>query len=176
MKNLLGKYGIKQLGYHVENIEESAKLFRELMGAGPFVDLGVSEPASLKYRGQDSGMRSRCALGHVKDVQIELIEVTTDEPDVYKDAGYGLHHVCIWADDVDEVVEQFTAEGIEVAMEMVSGQGLKVVYFDAREQLGCFVECSAPIEQLWQGVKALHENAGEDTPALIPMSALMGGK
>ena len=61
-------------------------------------------------------------------------------------------------------------------MEMVSGQGLKVVYFDAREQLGCFVECSAPIEQLWQGVKALHENAGEDTPALIPMSALMGGR
>lgn len=176
MKDLLNKYGIKQLGYHVENLEASAKMFRDLLGAGPFVDLGVSEPAVLKYRGQDSGMRSRCALGHIKDVQIELIEVTTDEPDVYKDNGFGLHHVCIWADDVDAVIEEFTAAGIEIGMEMVSGQGLKVVYFDAREQLGCFVECNAPIEQLWQGVKALHENAGEDTPALIPMAALMGGK
>ena len=176
MKDLLNKYGIKQLGYHVENLEASAKMFRDLLGAGPFVDLGVSEPAVLKYRGQDSGMRSRCALGHIKDVQIELIEVTTDEPDVYKDNGFGLHHVCIWADDVDKVVEEFTTAGVEVAMEMVSGQGLKVVYFDAREQLGCFVECNAPIEQLWQGVKALHEKAGDDMPALLPMAALMGVK
>ena len=49
-------------------------------------------------------------------------------------------------------------------------------YMDAREQLGCFIECNEPIEQLWQGAKALHENAQEGTPALIPMSALMGGK
>lgn len=176
MKDLLGKYGIKQIGFYVKNLEESAKMFNELIGAGPFVDLGVSEPASLTYRGKDSGMRSRCALGHIKDVQIELIEVVTDEPDVYKDNGFGIHHLCIWSDDVDAVAEEFKAAGVEAAMEMASGQGLKVVYMDAREQLGCFIECNAPIEQLWQGVKALHENAREGTPALIPMSALMGGK
>ena len=65
MKDLLNKYGIKQLGYHVENLEASAKMFRDLLGAGPFVDLGVSEPASLKYSGQDYGMGSRCALGPI---------------------------------------------------------------------------------------------------------------
>ena len=176
MKDLIEKYGVKQLGFHVRSIEESAELFAKLVGAGPFVDLGVSEPQSLTYRGQASGMRSRCALGHVKDIQIELIEVVTDESDVYKDNGFGLHHVCIWTDDVEAVAREFAEVGADVAMEMVSGQGLKVVYLDAREQLGCFVECNAPIEQLWQGVRALHENAKEGSPALIPMSALMGGK
>ncbi len=176
MKELLEKYGVKQLGFHVKSIEESAELFAKLLGAGPFVDLGVSEPRSLTYRGKDSGMRSRCALGHVKDIQIELIEVVTEEPDVYKEVGFGLHHVCIWADGVDAVAREFADAGAEVAMEMVSGQGLKVVYLDARKQLGCFVECNAPIEQLWQGVKALHENAGEGAPSLLPMAALMGGK
>ena len=123
MKDLLGKYGIKQIGFYVKNLEESAKMFNELIGAGPFIDLGVSEPASLTYRGKDSGMRSRCALGHIKDVQIELIEVVTDEPDVYKDNGFGIHHLCIWSDDVDAVAEEFKAAGVEVAMEMVSGKG-----------------------------------------------------
>lgn len=174
-QTLLNKYGVKQLGYYVENLEQAAEQFRSLFGAGPFVDLGVSEPTSLMYRGAESGMRSRCALGQLKDMQIELIEVQTDEPDVYKDMGhYGLHHLCIWADDVDKVIEEFTAAGLEVAMEMVSGQGLKVVYFDARDTLGSFIEVNAPIEQLWQGVKALSEKADDSMPALIPMQALMG--
>lgn len=176
-ETLLNKYGVKQIGYYVENIEESAQRFRDLLGTGPFVDLGVSEPASLTYRGAPSGMRSRCALGHFGDMQIELIEVLTDEPDVYKELGhFGLHHLCIWSDDVDAVATEFAKEGIEVAMDMTSGQGLHVMYFDAREQLGSFIEVNAPIEQLWQGVAALAVNADENTPALIPMSALMGGK
>lgn len=172
---LLNKYGVKQLGYYVNDIEEAANEFRLLLGAGPFVDFGVSEPAELTYRGAPSGMRSRCALGHFGDMQIELIEVLTDEPDVYKElGGYGLHHICIWADDVDAVKADMAAAGIEAAMEMTSGQGLKVVYFDARDQLGSFVEVNAPIEQLWQGIKAVHEKSPDAAPALMPMSALMG--
>ena len=175
MEALFGKYGIKQLGYYVESIEDAAQRFCSLLGAGPFVDLGVSEPAELTYRGVPSGMRSRCALGHFGDMQIELIEVVTDEPDVYKElGGYGLHHICIWADDVDAVKADMAAAGIEAAMEMTSGQGLKVVYFDAREQLGSFIEVNAPIEQLWQGIKSVHEKSPAGAPALMPMSALMG--
>lgn len=174
-KELLGTYGIKQLGYYVESIERTAQDLRDRLGAGPFVDLGVSEPASLLYRGKPSGTRTRCALGNLGAMQLELIEVKTDEPDVYKDLGrYGLHHLCIWADDVDAVRAEFEAAGIEVAMEMVSGQGLKVLYFDAREQLGSFIEVNAPIEQLAGAVRAVHENAAPDTPTLLTMEQIMG--
>ncbi len=93
-ETLLNKYGIKQIGYYVESIEEAAQRFRDLLGAGPFVDLGVSEPASLTYRGASSGMRSRCALGHFGAMQIELIEVLTDEPDVYKNSAISACIIC----------------------------------------------------------------------------------
>lgn len=173
-KELLGRYGIKQIGYYVESIEETAQAMRDRLGASPFVDMGVSEPASLSYRGEPSGMRSRCALGQLGAMQIELIEVVTDGPDVYRDLGhYGLHHLCIWADDVDAVVEEFAAAGIEVAMEMVSGQGLKVAYFDAREQLGSFVEVNAPLDSLAGAVAAIAAKADESTPTLLTMQQLM---
>ena len=173
-KELLGKYGIKQIGYYVESIEETAQAMRDRLGAGPFIDMGVAEPASLLYHGEPAGTRTRCALGNIGTMQLELIEVKTDEPDVYKDLGhYGMHHLCIWADDVDAVVAEFKEAGIEPAMEMVSGQGLKVVYFDAREQLGSFIEVNAPIEQLAGAVAAVHANATPETPTLLTMQDLM---
>ena len=175
IETLLTKYGIKQIGYYVESIEETAQAMRDLMGAGPFIDLGVSEPTSLSYRGAPSTTRMRCALGNLGDMQLELIEVKTDEPDVYRDLGhYGMHHICIWCDDVDAVKAEFSQAGIEAAMEMVSGQGLKVVYFDAREKLGSFIEVNAPLDQLAGAVKAVHENATSETPALLTMQQLMG--
>lgn len=175
IEGLLNKHGIKQLGYYVDDLERSAQLFRSVLGCGPFVDLGIAEPEMLRFRGSDSAMRSRCALGYLGDMQIELIEVQTEEPDVYKELGhYGLHHICIWVDDVDQVVEDFAEAGIGVAMEMISGQGLKVVYFDAREALGSFIEVNAPLVQLGEGIKALAQKDDGSMPALIPLQALMG--
>lgn len=172
---LLAKYGIRQIGYYVESIEDTARAMRERLGAGPFIDMGVSEPMSLLYRGMPSGTRTRCALGQLGDMQLELIEVKTDEPDVYKDLGhYGMHHLCIWADDVDAVRDEFERVGIEAAMELVSSQGLKVVYFDARAQLGSFIEVNAPLDQLAGAVKAVHANATSESPALLTMEQLMG--
>lgn len=176
-EHLLNKYGIKQVGYYVRSIEEAAQKMRNTLGAGPFVDLGVSEPAKLLFRGEPSDMRSRCALGQLAGMQIELIEVVTDGPDVYKEMGrYGLHHLCIWADDVDAVARDFAEAGYEVAMEMESGQGLRVFYFDCREDFGSYIEVNAPIEQLWQGVRKLADSDDGSLPAVIPMSALMGSR
>lgn len=171
---LLNKYGIKQLGFYVEDLEKAAEAFAAALGAGPFFDLGVSEPAELTFRGQPSGMRSRCALGQLADMQIELIEVVTDEPDVYKEMGhYGLHHVCIWVDDVDQVKQDFQTLGYEVAMEMTSGQGLHVVYFDCRDTFGCYLEVNAPLEQLAGGIAARAQGWDGERP-LRSMAELMG--
>lgn len=175
IQGLLNKYGVKQLGYYVESLERSAELFRTMLGTGPFVDLGVSEPETLLYRGKESAMRSRCALGYLGTMQIELIEVQTEEPDVYKELGhYGLHHICIWADDVDQVIQDFTNADVDIVMEMISSQGLKVVYFDARETLGSFIEVNAPLTQLAEGIQALSAKDDGNMPALIPLQALMG--
>ena len=173
-ETLLNKYGVKQLGYYVESIEETAELMAKTLGAGPFFDMGVTEPAKLEYRGKESAFRFRTALGHLNNIQIELIEAAGDEPNVYEDLGhYGLHHICIWADDTEKVAKEFVDEGFEIAMEMVSGQGLHIIYIDAREKLGSFIEVNAPLEQLYMGIKMQHEN-WDGTRPLRTMADLMG--
>ena len=172
-ETLLSKYGVKQLGYYVKSIEETAEKMGTLLGAGPFFDMGVNPPAELEYRGKKSESLTRCALGHFNNVQIELIEVANDEPNVYDEAGYGLHHICIWSDDTEKVAKEFVDAGFEIAMEMTSGQGLKVIYIDAREQLGSFIEVNAPLEQLYMGIKMQHEN-WDGTRPLRSVAELMG--
>ena len=173
IKDIVDQYGIKQIGYYAQSIEETAAQLREALGAGPFIDLGISEPASCEFRGEQIAIRSRCALGQLGGMQLELIESHTEGMDPYQEMGrFGIHHFCIWADDVDAVVEQCKAEGIEPAMTMVSGQGLKVVYLDAREQLGQYIEVNAPIEQLAGAVAAVHAK-WEGDESVIGMDVLM---
>ena len=153
IKDIVDQYGIKQIGYYVQSIEETAAQLREALGAGPFIDLGISEPASCEFRGEQIAIRSRCALGQLGGMQLELIESHTEGMDPYQ-------------------VEQCKAEGIEPAMTMVSGQGLKVVYLDAREQLGQYIEVNAPIEQLAGAVAAVHAK-WEGDESVIGMDVLM---
>lgn len=177
MNKLFGKYGIKQIGYYVESIEESAELLHSSLGAGPFVDLGSNPLESCKVRGEDVNLKMRTALGHINDIQLELIEVEGDGPDPYHEMGsFGLHHFCIWVDDVDEAVATLEEAGMSLAMRVTSGQGMQIAYMDAREQLGQYIEVNTPGEQLWQGIKAVHENSPAEAPALLPMAALMQGK
>lgn len=176
-EQVLDKYGIKQIGYYVKSIEETAEFLRSSLGAGPFVDLGANPLESCKVRGEDVELKMRTALGHINDIQLELIEVESAGPDPYHEMGhFGLHHFCIWVDDVDVAVEAFEESGMPLAMRITSGQGLQVAYVDAREQLGQYIEVNTPAEQLWQGIKAVHENSPAEAPALMPMTVLMQGK
>ncbi|MGI6216751.1 MAG: VOC family protein [Coriobacteriales bacterium] len=173
-ESILEKYGIRQLGYYVKNIEETAQIMAEVMGAGPFIDMGVNPCKSLLVRGKESKSLVRVAMGHVDDIQLELIELQNDEPNVYSEMGhYGLHHICMWSDDVDATVKALAAYGIEVAMDMESSAGMHVVYVDARDQFGTYIEIHQPLEQLFQGIKALHDN-WDGTRPLRPVSELMG--
>lgn len=175
-ETVLNKYGVKQLGYYVESIEETAALFINTFGSGPFVDLGTNPPKSCLYKGKEIDLATRCAVGHLGDIQIELIEVKSKGDDPYKDLGhFGFHHFCVWSDDVDQAIQDFATVGIEPAMIMESGQGLKVVYFDAREKLGSYIEVHAPLDQLWQGVKTLADHWDGQGPSIIGVDVLMKG-
>lgn len=172
--SMFTKYGIKQLGFYVKSIEESAKAFSSVFGAGPFVDLGASPSNWLKYRGQDSPLLTRCACGQLGNMQIELIEVVEQCPNVYDDMQhYGLHHICIWVEDYQSAREKMLADGFEIAMELESCIGDMVAYFDCRDEFGCFVEINEPMPDMWEGIRLIAEN-WEGSESLLPMSALMG--
>lgn len=157
-ETLLNKYGVQQLGYYVESIDETAEAMARLLGAGPFIDAGESTPEVCIYRGEDSTMTTRVALGQFADKQIELIQVVSDEPNVYSELGhYGLHHVCIWTDDLEQTVKEFEEAGFKKALDLVN-TGFKVVYFDCRDAFGHYVEIQEPQEDFYSGVAAIAED------------------
>lgn len=175
--NMFDSYGVKQLGYYVASIEEAAAQMRAALGAGPFIDLGLSSNKNVDIRGKKTELDMRTALGHINDIQLELIEVASEGPDPYHEMGrYGLHHFCVYVDDVDVAVRQMEDAGMTLAMRMTSGQGMEIAYLDARDLLGQYIEVTTPSEQLWQGIKAIHEKSPVDAPVLMPLSVLMGGE
>lgn len=116
-ETLLNKYGVKQLGYYVRDINDAANVMARLLGAGPFVDAGESTPERCVYRGKESTMTTRVALGQFADMQIELIEVTSEGPNVYSEMGhYGLHHLCVRTDDLAQTIKEFEDAGFEQAV------------------------------------------------------------
>ncbi|MEC4273774.1 VOC family protein [Adlercreutzia sp. R25] len=174
-KELFDRHGVKQLGYYVESIEESAELMHEAMGVGPFLDSGVTHFDACDVRGEKVPLDIRTALGHMDDIQIELIEISTPGPDPYHEMGrFGLHHFCVYVDDVDVAVADLVDAGMSVAMLLQSGSGQNIAYVDARKELGQYIELCTPNDRLWETVKGLHDQADPAGPALIPISALMG--
>ena len=82
-------------------------------------------------------------------------------------------HRAFWPDDSEAVVRGFVDAGYEIAMVMTSGQGLRVFYIDAREQMSSFIEVNAPLEQLYMGIKMQHGNWDGTRPLRI-IADLMG--
>lgn len=154
-KTLLNKYGVRQLGFYVEDIDATANQMARLFGAGPFIDTGESSPDACVYRGEDSTLTTRVAMGQFADLQIELIQVTSEGENVYSEMGrYGLHHLCIWSDDIERSIQEFSDAGFEIAMRLTS-VGIEVVYFDCRDALGCYIEIASPQEDLYEGVAGM---------------------
>lgn len=164
-ETLLNKYGIKQLGYVVKDINETAELMAKMWGAGPFVDTGENTPEKCIYRGEESEMTTRVALGQLGDMQIELIQPVSEGPNVYTEFGrYGLHHVCIWTDDLEQTIKEFEQAGFEQAVHLHT-VGYEVVYFDCVDAFGHYVEVNAPQEDMYEGIAAMTED-WEGTPAV----------
>lgn len=157
-ETLLNKYGVRQLGYYVEDIDTTANQMAKLFGAGPFIDTGESSPEVCIFRGKESDLTTRVAMGQFADLQIELIQVTSEGENVYSEMShYGLHHLCIWSDDVEKSIQEFLDAGFDLAMRLTS-VGIEVAYFDCRDSLGCYIEIAAPQEDLYEGIAGMTED------------------
>lgn len=168
-ETLLNKYGVRQLGYYVADVAETARSMARVLGAGPFVDAGESTPERCVYRGEESTMTTRVALGQFAGLQVELIQVTSEGPNVYAELGrYGLHHVCIWSDDLEQTIKEFEDAGFAQAVRLTSS-GFEVVYFDCREAFGHYVEVTSPQEDLYEGVASMAQD-WDGAEALLGLS------
>jgi hypothetical protein len=133
---------IVQNAYVVNDVEKAIDEWVSCVGAGPFFTRNLN--LMPLYRGKETPLDMDFAVGQAGGVQIELVKVNGTEPNVYTDtypkgSRGGFHHVALFHKDLDAVVRTYGAKGYEKAMDVVFGS-TRVVYMDARKELGCMVE------------------------------------
>jgi len=128
----------------VPDLEAGMHQWLATADVGPFIVMSHVVPENGLYRGKPAHLEMSCAFAQAGPMQIELIQQHSDDPSVYRDvyaAGEGgFHHLCYWADGtIDDECEYFARRGVEAGY-LASFGPLNFGYFDARAQLGCFIE------------------------------------
>jgi methylmalonyl-CoA/ethylmalonyl-CoA epimerase len=132
---------IVQVGILVRDVEESAKRLEKLIGIGPFE---ILEPdyRDLTYRGKTGRFKMRIALAKAGPVEIELMQPLRGET-IYKEfakrKGYGLHHLAIGTDSMEESVKEMEDKGFRV-IQSGNRPGVKWAYLSTEEQTGVIFE------------------------------------
>ena len=133
-----------QYAWLVPDLDSAIDYWANIVGVGPFfiteVDSRTTE--GFQYRGGEGNLQMRVAWGQGKEGQIELIEVTSSDPNIYHDliepGKTGLHHIGVWSDDYPGDVQFLKDQGFEVAMDM--GVTMNICYFDTSARNGAMLE------------------------------------
>jgi hypothetical protein len=111
-----------QLGFVVENIDETMRNYYEVFGIGDW-KLYTYGPPLLSYmtrNGVSTSYKARIALSYFKETRIELIqhlEGDTVYAEFIQRHGYGIHHVGIYVPDIKAALMKVEAVGIKITME-----------------------------------------------------------
>jgi hypothetical protein len=147
--NIKGKE-IKQLGIVVENAEETARNYWELLGVGPWILLDFKPPHLTDVTLHEVpihdyvNLHTRAALAHMGDLQIELLEPVKG-PSTYmeflKTRGQGIHHLSFdRIEDHDEMISGFKMIGIETESTGLIGGSIAFTYLSSQKDLGTIFE------------------------------------
>jgi catechol 2,3-dioxygenase-like lactoylglutathione lyase family enzyme len=152
--------GINQVAIVVEDLEQVAEDYWNILGIGPWAIYEWESPLvyDRTYHGRTVWAKERIALAEVGDVQLELVQ-PVEGPSIYADwlneHGEGLHHMNFLVDDVDEAVRVLADQGFE------SLQGGK---FGPKEQRGAYNYVDVwPLRAIWEPVHIGEEIGAEPT-------------
>jgi methylmalonyl-CoA/ethylmalonyl-CoA epimerase len=132
---------IIQAGILVRDVEEAARKLEKLIGIGPFQIL-EPEYRDLTLHGRPARFKIRIALAKAGPIQIELMQVLSGETiyDEYaRRKGYGLHHLAIRTESMDESITEMKARGFKV-IQSGNRPGTKWAYLDTEEQTDIIFE------------------------------------
>lgn len=135
---------VRQHAYVVADLDEGIERWRSTLGAGPFVVMRDYVGHELTYRGEPSDTAVDYAFGQSGDIQVQLIAQSDPRSSIYRDmyapGEEGFHHVCalVPMDDWERQVGVFADAGYDLAASLMTSA--PAVYFDCRDDLGCFVE------------------------------------
>ncbi len=136
-----------QVAVITPDIEKSAKQFAAFFGTEvPAISTGgVYEVTKCEYMGEpaeESG--AKLAFFNLPGIQVELIEPYGGKStwqDFLDETGGGIHHFGYQVEDIDASMKKCEEFGFKMTQKGNYGDGSGMyVYYDAREQLNCFIE------------------------------------
>jgi hypothetical protein len=134
---------IIQYAWVVPRLEDAARHWNALLGAGPFLINRDIQVANARYRGRPSATRFSTAVAQSGDVQIELIEQHDDGASAYRDTvprgTTGFHHIAIVEADFAAALATLTQQGYDVAADGLFGD-MRYAYVDTSTAIGCMTE------------------------------------
>ena len=113
---------IGQIGYVVEDVEAAARNYYEKFGIGSwhFYTYGPPLLKFQHYYGKPALYKIRLALGYFGDTRVELIqnlEGRTVYSDFVEEHGYGVQHLGIYVEDMQEALKDAASAGFSVIMD-----------------------------------------------------------
>ena len=138
------RYPVLQHAYFVSNLEDAARRWVDVMGAGPFFVTRDHHGEGHTYRGEPFDTPLHYAFGQSGPTHVQLIQQDDESPSIYRDmfkpGEEGFHHIAVLVPEADlpHEMERFEKAGFPVASTLWAIAD--VAYVDCREALGCFVE------------------------------------
>lgn len=132
---------IIQVGIVVRDVREAAEKLEKLIGIGPF-EILEPEYRDLTYHGKVGRFKIRLGLANAGSIQVELMQPLWGETiyeEFAKRKGYGLHHLGIRTDNMEESVKEMEAKGFRV-LQSGNRPGIKWAYLSTEEQTGVIFE------------------------------------
>jgi methylmalonyl-CoA/ethylmalonyl-CoA epimerase len=128
---------IDHIAIAVDNVEESAKIYQQALGAD-HVEFETVESEGVKI-----------AIIELENGRIELMQPTNDSSPIKKfldKKGQGLHHMALDTDNIEGEVERMEGCGIQFLGKIRPGSaGTKVTFIHPKSLNGVLTElCSHP--------------------------------
>ena len=140
--------GIAQVAIVVPDLEEAVENYWKVFGIGDwhFYTYGKPLVKRMTYQGNPSEYKMRIALAYFGPMRIELIELVEGDTvyaDFVREHGYGVHHLGVLVENMQEALAQAESAGLRMTMDG-AGFGLDgdghYAYLDTEDKLGITVE------------------------------------
>jgi hypothetical protein len=132
---------IVQVGIIVKDVEDTARKLEKMIGIGPFE---ILEPdyRDLTFQGRVGKFKVKIGLARAGPVQIELMQPLYGET-IYDEftqrKGYGLHHLGIKTDNMEQSVKEMQEKGFRV-IQSGNRPGVKWAYLNTENEVGVVFE------------------------------------
>ncbi|KQM19286.1 VOC family protein [Novosphingobium sp. Leaf2] len=157
---------IRQIAYFVPDVRAAARAHSAAFGSGPYYIADHIPLVRAVHRGVERELDHSSAYGQWGEVMIEFCQQNNAGPSAFHDlypegsGSQGLHHVALFADDLDAVVAQFTDAGHALALDAEMTDGFRYAFIDTVALHGHMLELYAPTASLLGFYDLVRRKAG----------------